>query len=85
MAYFANSTTGAHFDEQCMNCVHGFDEVDPNPKFCPIANLQLEWNYSQKDYRNDDQKFVLDQLVPQDKSGEAKCWFFKQKDTSKEE
>jgi len=77
MAYFPNSTAGMHFDEQCENCVHGFYETVPEPNFCPVATLQLEWNYSQLEAK--DQKFALDILVPQDKSGEAKCWFFKQR------
>lgn len=77
MAYFANSTMGEHFDEQCENCVHGFDETDPDPKFCPVARLQLDWNYSQ--IKDGDQKLALDILVPQKDTGEANCWFFKQK------
>lgn len=63
MAYFANSTMGDHFDEQCNNCIHGFDDTDPDPKFCPIVYLQLEWNYSQN--KNKEQKIALDILVPQ--------------------
>ena len=42
MAYFPNGTSGMIFDEQCSECIH----EDPTA-LCPIANVQMEYNYFQ--------------------------------------
>jgi len=40
MAYFANGSEGMKFDEQCSKCIC-------DDSACPIAWIQLEYNYEQ--------------------------------------
>ena len=57
MAYFANSTEGEILDQQCADCPLGagwndpdqtklFDD-EPDMRPCPVAGVQLEFNYTQ--------------------------------------
>lgn len=39
MAYFSNGSEGMVFDDQCSKCKYG-------DKPCPIALVQMEYNYS---------------------------------------
>ena len=61
MAYFANSSDGFNFDEECMNCKYGGD------KGCPIAFVQMEYNYDA--CNNEVATAILDNLV----SNDGKC------------
>lgn len=55
MACFSNGTEGMVFDEQCNRCRYGQHS-------CPIAYVQMNWNYTQdKDARD-----ILDHLVKDD-------------------
>lgn len=54
MAYFSNGTEGERFDRLCTNCVHGWNYATDEPKFCPVNELQQEWNYEQHDRKNDE-------------------------------
>ncbi len=57
MAYFPNGSSGDVFDEQCADCPLGYGWNDPRqgslfenerePKPCPVALVQLEFNYKQ--------------------------------------
>lgn len=40
MAYFSNSSEGAHLEEQCAKCPLG-------NKCCPVYLMQLTYNYDQ--------------------------------------
>jgi hypothetical protein len=40
MAYFSNGTEGMVLDNQCSECIYGEEP-------CPIALMQLEFNYEQ--------------------------------------
>ena len=42
MAYFPNGTAGEHLDKQCADCIHEDPEAG-----CPLALVQMEFNYSQ--------------------------------------
>ena len=42
MAYFPNVTAGEHLDKQCADCIHEDPEAG-----CPLALVQMEFNYSQ--------------------------------------
>jgi len=54
MAYFANSSDGMRFDEQCEQCKFG-------QKPCPIALVQTEYNYEA--CNNKIARAILDILV----------------------
>jgi len=54
MAYFANGTEGAAFDDQCSRCKYGLD-------YCPIAFAQSMWNYDA--CNNKTARKILDSLV----------------------
>lgn len=54
MAYFSNGTEGDHFEMQCAECPIG-------EKNCPIALVQLIYNYEQCD--NSKLKGAMDLLV----------------------
>lgn len=43
MAYFPNGSAGEHLENQCGACLHGRDDDIG----CPIAHVQMEYNYSQ--------------------------------------
>lgn len=57
MAYFAHGTEGDILHEQCANCPLGYGWNDPDqkhlfdidavPRPCPVALVQLTYNYSQ--------------------------------------
>lgn len=59
MAYFANGTEGLSLEEQCHNCLHGMnDEL-----LCPVAHLQIEYNYKQLDAGNEDLRTAMNLLI----------------------
>lgn len=62
MAYFPNGSSGMEFDEGCMDCLH----EDPDYG-CPIAFIQMNYNYDQLDDGNEQVKEILDYLVDQKK------------------
>jgi hypothetical protein len=41
MSYFSNGTEGEELDIQCADCLIGIEN------FCPIAFMQMEFNYNQ--------------------------------------
>ena len=57
MAYFSNSTEGMNFYEQCNQCKYG-------DKACPIAFVQLEYNYDA--CKNEVATKILNNLVAND-------------------
>jgi hypothetical protein len=62
MAYFSNGTEGMVFDSQCAKCKYG-------EKPCPIAFIQMEYNYDQIKSKNkgDDTAFkIMNELVKPD-------------------
>jgi hypothetical protein len=59
MAYFSNGSEGDCFYEQCMKCKYG-----QYP--CPIAFLQMEFNYDQLKDTTGTARKMLDALVRQD-------------------
>jgi len=58
VAYFANGTEGMIFYEQCINCLH----EDPGVG-CPIALVQMIYNYEQLDKGNEKLRECLNHLV----------------------
>ncbi len=42
MAYFANSSEGEYFDNQCDECLHSDIDIA-----CPVSMVQLMFNYDQ--------------------------------------
>ena len=44
MAYFSNGTEGEKLDAQCSECLHGSDDLTI---LCPIAAVQMDFNYVQ--------------------------------------
>ena len=44
MAYFSNGTEGENLDAQCSECLHGSDDLTI---LCPIAAVQMDFNYVQ--------------------------------------
>lgn len=59
MAYFANGTEGLGLEEQCHNCIHGINaEI-----LCPVASVQLMYNYSQLDEGNKDLREAMNLLI----------------------
>lgn len=61
MAYFPNGSAGEYFEEQCCNCIIGYD------KPCPIHLVQHEFNYKQfdKDGNDTDLSRLMNMLVSQ--------------------
>lgn len=57
MAYFANGSEGACFDDQCNRCKYGKDP-------CPIELVQTEYNYDA--CKNNVATAILDHLVDDD-------------------
>jgi hypothetical protein len=58
MAYFSNSTEGEILDAQCADCPLGagwndpdqkqlFDVIEQKMRPCPVAFIQLDFNYDQ--------------------------------------
>ncbi|MFH2061235.1 MAG: hypothetical protein ABIJ59_20410 [Pseudomonadota bacterium] len=58
MAYFPNGTAGEYLDEQCAECIHEDPEAG-----CPIALVQMEFNYSQHNKGNGELKRAMDILI----------------------
>ena len=62
MAYFSNGTEGMYLDDQCAECIHAEEDA-----CCPVAFVQMEFNYSQLDRGNEDLKKAMEILI--DKKG----------------
>jgi len=58
MAYFPNGTAGEYLDEQCAECIHEDPEAG-----CPLALVQMEFNYSQHNKGNEELKKAMDWLI----------------------
>lgn len=65
MAYFSNGSEGFVFDDQCAKCKFG-----QSP--CPIALVQLEYNYDQHKDTSGTATKILDTLVKDD--GTCTVW-----------
>lgn len=65
MAYFSNGSEGAVFDDQCAKCKYG-------DKPCPIAFVQMEYNYDQLNDTTETARKMLDALVKSD--GTCTMW-----------
>lgn len=59
MAYFSNGSEGMVFDRQCGRCKFG-------DKPCPIAFIQMEYNYDQHKDTSGVATKILDTLVKND-------------------
>lgn len=60
MAYFSNSSAGVNFDQGCMDC----PLADHDDFLCPIAKVQLAYNYEQVGNRAATE--ILEALVDQE-------------------
>ena len=58
MGYFPSGTAGEYLDEQCTECIHEDPEAG-----CPIALVQMEFNYSQHDQGNGKLKRAMGILI----------------------
>jgi len=58
MAYFSNGSEGMALDDQCAECIHADHDV-----MCPIAGIQLEFNYDQLNKGNEDLKKAMTILI----------------------
>ena len=58
MAYFSNSSDGDILDMQCDECIHEDSEAG-----CPIALVQMSFNYDQLNNGNKDLKRAMDMLI----------------------
>lgn len=67
MAYFSNGSEGSCFDYQCSICKYGQQP-------CPIALVQMEYNYDQHNDKSGTARKILDTLVDDD----GACAMFKQ-------
>lgn len=56
MAYFSNGSEGMVFDDQCAKCRFG-------DKPCPIALVQIEYNYDQHNDKSGTATKILNTLV----------------------
>lgn len=59
MAYFPNSSAGAVLTDQCDVCLHGMNDG----LLCPIAYVQVEYNYKQLDVGNTDLQAAMNLLI----------------------
>ncbi len=59
MAYFSNGSEGMVFDDQCGSCKYG-----QHP--CPIALVQMEYNYDQCKDKSGVATKILNTLVKED-------------------
>jgi hypothetical protein len=59
MAYFSNGSEGMVFDDQCSRCKFG-----KSP--CPIALVQMEYNYDQYNDKTGTATKILETLVKDD-------------------
>ena len=64
MAYFSNGTEGMKLDDQCAECIHADEDG-----CCPVAFVQMEFNYSQLDDGNEDLRKAMEILI--DKNGDC--------------
>lgn len=62
MAYFPNGTAGEVLDEQCQNCLHGVSDSI----LCPVAHIQMIYNYQQLDEGNEDLRAAMGLLIQLD-------------------
>jgi hypothetical protein len=69
MAYFSNSTEGDKLEQQCETCPAGnlSDEQIQRVSSCPIALVQLLYNYDQLKKGNEQLKEAMATLI--DKEG----------------
>jgi hypothetical protein len=65
MAYFSNGSEGMVFDDQCAKCKFGQRE-------CPIALVQIMYNYDQLKDESETATKILDALVKDD--GTCTMW-----------
>lgn len=65
MAYFSNGSEGMCFEDQCAKCKWG-------KKPCPIALVQLEFNYDQHKDTSGTASKIMDLLVKED--GTCSLW-----------
>lgn len=65
MAYFSNGSEGTVFDDQCAKCKFG-------DKPCPIAAIQIQYNYNQLNDKTGTAKHIMDELV--NDKGECSIW-----------
>lgn len=65
MAYFSNGSEGTVFDDQCAKCKFG-------RKPCPIAWVQIDFNYTQLDDTTGTARKILNNLVKDD--GTCTVW-----------
>ena len=59
MAYFPNGTAGEILDEQCHNCLHGTSDGI----LCPVAHVQVEYNYDQLEPWNKPLRAAMNLLI----------------------
>jgi hypothetical protein len=59
MAYFSNGSEGMVFDAQCSKCKFG-------DKPCPIAAIQINYNYDQLKDSSGIARKIMDELVKDD-------------------
>lgn len=59
MAYFSNGSEGVAFEEQCAKCKYGKQP-------CPIAFVQMEFNYDQHNDTSGTSSKLLNHLVKED-------------------
>jgi hypothetical protein len=62
MAYFPNGTAGEIFNDQCHECLHGAAD----DFLCPVAHIQMIYNYTQLDDGNEDLRAAMCLLVQLD-------------------
>lgn len=67
MAYFSNSSEGAFFDEQCAECIHADEGA-----LCPVAHVQMMYNYDQCADSQEKLRQVLTILVSDDEGCQVK-------------
>lgn len=65
MAYFSNGSEGTVFDDQCAKCKYG-----KHP--CPIAFVQMDFNYDQHNDKTGTTRKLLNHLVKED--GTCTMW-----------
>lgn len=59
MAYFPNGTAGQILDDQCDGCLHGVSDGI----MCPVAYIQINFNYKQLDKGNESLRAVMNKLI----------------------
>lgn len=76
MAYFSNGCEGDVLDEQCANCPLGYGwndpdqttlfDTEPEPRPCPVALVQLTYNYDQLKKGNERLREAMEMLINAD-------------------